>query len=78
MEYDAELRHATWFQEGQLTGHIYNDKKKRWPDGTPIYTSTVTGIVDPKLKFRKGDEMDAIYQTLNTKYKVTFARKLGK
>lgn len=76
MEYDAELRYATWFQDGQLSGYIYNDRKGRWPDGTPIYTSAVLDFLSGK-KFYKGDEIDGVYQTRNTKYKVTFARKLG-
>lgn len=72
MEYDAELRHARWFQENQLTGHIYNDKKQRWPDGTPIYTSVVTGCLNTDT-FNVGQETNGVYQTLNTKYKVEFA-----
>lgn len=46
-------------------GRIYEDVKRRWPDGTHIRTST---IVD-------GPDADGVIQTLNTSYRLELASK---
>jgi hypothetical protein len=60
MKYDAELRNA-YYDNQMLYGIIYNDKKKRFEDGTPIHTSRIVKRLP-----------DNLYQTLNSVYKVTF------
>lgn len=56
-EYDAILKDATLVY-GVVYGEIYEDSRKRWPDGTVVRTSLVKEV--------KGD----IVITQNTTYKV--------
>lgn len=44
MEYTAEL-HFVEVALGLAFGHIYNDKRGRFPDGTEVKTSLVKEIV---------------------------------
>lgn len=44
-------------------GFIYNDPKKRFPDGTWIHTSSI-----PDEKYRNKKRGGCYIQTLNTKY----------
>lgn len=56
-EYDAVLKNFQRMGK-QYLGDIYEDKKGRWADGTPIITSKIVSV--------DGD----ILQTRNTKYKL--------
>jgi hypothetical protein len=48
-----------WFRQSSwLVGRIYNDPKRRFPDGTLVHTSTVRWI----------NEEAGLAQTLNTLY----------
>lgn len=58
-QYHAELEnwHINW--KGTLSGNIFNDKKKRWADGTFVNTS-----------FLKAYTPEGYIQTNNTVYKL--------
>jgi hypothetical protein len=62
MQHDAVLKQAGWVGKS-LVGKVYEDKKKRFEDGTEIFTTEVTQI--------SGD----LYKTKNTIYKVEFFKK---
>lgn len=61
-EYDAILKEAALVY-GVVYGKIYEDSRKRWPDGTRVRTSLVKEV--------KGD----IVITRNTTYKVEWAEE---
>jgi hypothetical protein len=60
-EYDAEL--DNWIYDKRhrcIWGHISNDKRGRFRDGTWIHTSMIPDVTE----FKEGD----IVKTLNSKY----------
>lgn len=62
--YDAELREAVYV-DGRLRGKIYGDKRRRWPDGDVVTTSTVTST----------DGVTGIVTTKNSRYLVDYLNK---
>jgi len=57
-----ELNHVLW-------GHIFDDVRKRWPNGTRIHTSTLSL---PKDRCKEEDFLNSLYQvqTRNSIYKL--------
>lgn len=47
-EVTATLKKVKWVDPVYM-GDIYDDSRGRWPNGTPIWTSTVQEVVDSKL-----------------------------
>lgn len=62
----ATLKNAYWEQGGntthpQLAGEIHDDARKRWPDGTKIWSSTVQKHLG-----------ENVFRTRNSIYRVEF------
>lgn len=63
----GEIRDAVWHYTGSIYGKVYNDVRKRWGDGTPIWTSTVLE-----------DLGNGLYRTRNSVYRVDFSDESGR
>jgi hypothetical protein len=62
----ATARLEKWYMygSGQLAGLIYDDSRKRWPDGTWVRTSQISQ--EKQEDFEKGDVVD----TMNSSYEL--------
>lgn len=49
-----------------IWGFIYEDERKRWPDGTWIHTSSIDHNTLRNTKLKKGD----VVKTLNSSYEL--------
>lgn len=65
---DAQLQ-----VNGSYVGVIYGDTRERWPDGTPIITSTVQEIVD-SLGKRFALTLNSVYEIRNEQKPATSAK----
>lgn len=75
IQYDAKLHQVRLCQASNnayyLIGLIFDDKKKRWRDGTAITTSVIPDHTGAPLVEGR------VYETLNTRYLITSVRNRG-